>query len=159
MFMTRENCSEILRKELQNYRRYAMLIRDSEDRLAELENESNNLRSPRMDRIGDNTGTMEFDLLRYVQLMDTERETIDAYTRMQEWVLGVVNGIENKSLKPDLIRIFFRGERRKVVARDRGIREDLLNKQILNEFQKAVTDEQIKQYNEISEKLSEINEL
>ena len=156
MFMTRENCSEILRKELQNYRRYAMLIRECEDRLAELENESNNLRSPRMDRIGDNTGTMEFDLLRYVQLMDREKEKIETYTRMQEWILGVVNEIENKSLKPDLIRIFFRGERRKVVASDRGIREDLLNKQILNEFQKAVTDEQINEYNEIKEKLSAI---
>ena len=75
---------------------------------------------------------------------------------MQAWILEVINGIANKSLRPDIVRIFLRGERRKIVADDRGIREDLLRKQLLRELKKAVTPRQIRKYNEIKRKMEEI---
>lgn len=40
MLMTKENSSEILRKELKNYRTYAILKRRSEERIKELKNDS-----------------------------------------------------------------------------------------------------------------------
>ena len=153
MLMTKENSSEILRKELKNYRTYAILKRKSEERIKELKNDSKNVRSPRTDRVGDNTSTYEFDLLHYVNLIDEEKKKSEAYSEMQAWIIEVINGIESRSLMPDIVRIFFRGERRKTVAKEREVREDVLNTQLLKEFKKAVTPEQIEKYNEIRRKL------
>lgn len=156
MLMTKENSSEILRKELKNYRTYAILKRRSEERIKELKNDSKNVRSPRTDRVGDNTSTYEFDLLHYVNLIDKEKEKEKAYSEMQAWIIEAISGIENRSLLPDIVRIFFRGENREKVAEEREVREDLLNRQLLKEFKKAVTPEQIKKYNDIKRKIERI---
>lgn len=75
---------------------------------------------------------------------------------MQAWIIEAISGIENRSLLPDIVRIFFRGENREKVAEEREVREDLLNRQLLKEFKKAVTPEQIKKYNDIKRKIERI---
>lgn len=157
MLMTRDNAAEILTKELSNYKRYSRLIRNCEENIKKYENDAMNIRSPRTDRVGENTSALEFDLLKVLNQLDLEKRKIEAYSEMQSWILEVVNNIDNKSLRPDIIRVFLRGEERKVVAAERGIRYKLLNDQIKRALSKSLKPKQVDRYNQIRKKIASVN--
>ena len=157
MLMKKENASELLIQEMKNYRQYSQLIKCCEEKIEKYENDAMNVRSPRMDKIGGTTGTMEFNLLKILNQLDIEQAKIEAYSEMQRWILDVINHIENRSLRPDIIRVFIKGEDRRKIAKDRGIIYQLLNKQLHIAVASAVSDKQIEQYNKIRKKMESLS--
>ena len=155
MIMTRENSGVIAKEEIMRYRVYSIKIIKCEEMIDKYENDAMNIKSPRTDRIGENTSVFQFDLLGILNLIETEKIKIEAFSEMQSWILEVVNGMANKSLRPDIIRLYLRGEPRKKVAFDRGVSYNHLSDQIQNEFNKGLSDELITEYNRIKRKANQ----
>jgi len=157
MIMTSNNAAEIFNLELQNYRRYSYLIQVCEEKIEKYENDAMNLKSPKTDRVGENTCTIEFDLLEILRLLDIEKTKAETYSEMQKWILDVINGMDNKTLRPDIVRIFLKGEDRRKVAGDRGVQYNLMNIQIRKAIAKAVKTNDIARYNKIRRQIDSFN--